>query len=501
MGGDALPRSPMSLSVLATPMHRYNVRVDISTRVAQFIAEHQLLEPGERVVVGLSGGPDSLALYVLLRELGYVPIAAHLDHSLRAESADDARSVAQMIAAWGGEFHHHRADVGGAARREHRSLEEAARRMRYQFLTATALECGCRTVAVGHTADDQAETVLLHLLRGTGVFGLRGMLPIVDLHQVQREVPPGRVRLVRPLLCLTRDECARACLARGLAARSDPSNEDLAFLRNRIRHQLLPNLETYNPAIRRLLVQTAQLMAAHSRLLELAIERGLEKCITPIASCTLWIDRAGFAELPEAVRQGVAREALAQALGGREDIALRHVLGLVRFVANPPNSGHAHLMKTVHVYSAGPRLYVSRDHDPSWAVPPSPLRIEAVPGRVLAQAFSASIELDLTPPPPTAQRSTDAWSAWIDFDRVHLPLCLRAAAPADRIRPLGAPQEMRLSDFLARQHVPQFLRRIQPVLADEERVVWVPGLRIHHEVRLSDRSERALHLRWIARPE
>ena len=482
-------------------MPRYNVRVDIRTRVAQFIAEHRLLEPGERVVVGLSGGPDSLALFVLMQELGYAPIAAHLDHSLRAESADEARGVAQMIAGWGGEFHHQRADVAGAARREHRSLEEAARRMRYQFLAATALECGCRTVAVGHTADDQAETVLLHLLRGTGVSGLRGMLPAVDLHQVQRDVSPGRVRLVRPLLCLTRDESTRTCLARGLVARSDPSNEDLAFLRNRIRHQLLPNLETYNPAIRRLLVQTAQLMGTHSRLLELAIERGLQTCTPPLASGTLWIDRAEFAMLPEAVRQGVAREALAQTLGGREDIALRHALSLVHFLANPPHSGHAHLMKTVHIYSAGPRLYVSREHDPSRTAPPSPQWIETVPGQVQAQAFSASIEFDLTPPPPKTERGTDAWSAWIDFDRVHLPLCLRAAVPADRIWPLGAPQEMRLSDFLARQHVPQFLRRLQPVLADDMRVVWVPGLRIHHEVRLSDRSQRALRVRWIARRE
>jgi len=491
----------MSFSVLATSGRRYNVRVDIRTRVAQFIAEHKLLEPGERVVVGLSGGPDSLALYVLLRELGYVPIAAHLDHSLRAESADDACSVAHLIAAWGGEFHQQRADVAGKARREHRSLEEAARRMRYQFLSATALECGCRTVAVGHTADDQAETVLLHLLRGAGISGLRGMLPVVDLHQVQRDMPPGRVRLARPVLCLTRDETARTCLVRSLVPRTDPSNADLAFLRNRIRHQLLPSLESYNPAIRRLLVQTAQLMGAHSRLLELAIERGSEKCVTPLAGGTLWIDRAGFAGLPEAVQQGVAREVLAQTLGGREDIALRHAIGLMRFMANPPRSGHAHLMKTIHVYSAGPRLYVSREQDPSWTVPPSPLSIEAIPGQVLAQAFSASIELDLTPPPPTAERSTDAWSAWIDFDRVHLPLCLRAAVPADRIRPLGAPQEMRLSDFLARQHVPQFLRRIQPVLADAVRVVWVPGFRIHHEVRLTDHSQRALRLRWIARPK
>ncbi len=457
-----------------------------------------MLEPGEQVVVGLSGGPDSLALYVLLRELGHAPIAAHLDHSMRAESAEDARFVAEMVAACGGEFRQRRADVAGVAHREHRSLEEAARQVRYHFLSATALECGCRAVAVGHTLDDQSETVLLHLLRGAGVSGLRGMLPVADLHQVQHEIPPGQGRLVRPLLCLTREETLRVCRERGLEPRTDPSNADPAFLRNRIRLELLPTLETYNPAIRRLLVQTAQLMAAHDRLLELAIERGSEKCLAARGAGTLWIERAGFAELPEAVQHGVAREALARSLGGREDIAFRHVVGLTQFVANPPHSGHAHLMKAVHVYSAGPRLYLTGEPDPSPTAPPSPVRVDTIAGRMLAPDFGASVELDLVPPPPTAGRLTDAWSACIDFDRVHMPLYVRAAAPADRFHPLGAEYETRLSDFLACQHVPQFLRRIQPVLADDVRILWVPGVRIHHEVRLTERSQRALRLRWIA---
>jgi tRNA(Ile)-lysidine synthase len=299
------------------------------------------------------------------------------------------------------------------------------------------------------------------------------------------------------LLCLTREETAGVCRVRGLEPRTDPSNADPAFLRNRIRHQLLPTLESYSPAIRRLLVQTAQLMAAHDRLLELATERGSEKCLAALAVGTLWIDRVEFAKLPDAVQHGVAREALSRSLGGREDIAYRHVIGLAHFVANPPHSGHAHLMKTVHIYSAGPRLYLTRESDAPRAAPPSPLRVEAVPGRIAALSFGASVELDLAAPPPAAERRTDPWSAWIDFDRVHMPLYLRAAAPADRILPLGAPNEMRLSDFLARQHVPRFLRRIQPVLADDVRVVWVPGVRIHHAVRLTDHSQRALRLRWI----
>ena len=470
--------------------------MDIRKRVAQYIADNELLADGERLVAGVSGGPDSLALYVLLQDLGYKPIAAYFDHALRPESAEEARAVDAMIRGRGGEFRTRRADVAEAARREKWSLEEAARALRYQFLVATARECGCRTIAVGHTADDQAETVLLHLLRGAGAGGLRGMLPSTDMHEVQRAVPPGQARIVRPLLALGRAESEAICREAGLTALIDPSNYDRAFLRNRVRHELLPMLETYNPAIRRLLAQTAELMGAHSTMLGLAIERGWEKSVEMLPAETLRIDRTRFAELPLIVQQGVAHEALGRLLGGREDLAHRHVAGLLRFLANPPRTGRARLVKTIELHSAGPSIYLRATQNSVQDIPVAPLVVADLPSHVEVPGFDARLDLEVESPPREAVHEMDAWRAWVDADQLTLPLTVRRAQAADRFWPLGGIREGRLADFLARQHVPHFLRLAQPVVADARRVVWVPGVRIHHQVRLTERTRRAVRMVW-----
>jgi len=470
--------------------------VDIRKRVAQYIAENELLAESEQLVAGVSGGPDSLALFVLLQDLGYKPIAAHFDHALRPESAEDARAVDAMIRSRAGEFRTQRGDVAEAACREKWSLEEAARALRYQFLVTTARDCGCRTIAVGHTADDQAETVLLHLLRGAGAGGLRGMLPSTDMHEVQRAVPPGQLRLVRPLLTLSRAESEAICRDAGLTARTDPSNSDRAFLRNRVRHELLPMLETYNPGIRRLLAQTAELMGAHSTMLGLAVERGWEKCVETLPAATLRIDRRLFAELPLAVQQGVAREALALLLGGREDLAHRHVAGLLHFLANPPRTGRARLVKTIELHSAGPSVYLRTTQKAAQDAPLAPLVVTHLPSHVEVPGLGARLDLEVESPPREAIHEMDVWRAWMDADQLTLPLTVRRAQAADRFWPLGGIGEVRLVDFLARQHVPRFLRPAQPVVADARRVVWVPGLRIHQAVRLTEQTTRALRMVW-----
>jgi tRNA(Ile)-lysidine synthase len=468
--------------------------------VRQYILDRGLLSRGERLIAGVSGGPDSLALFAVLRDLGYTPIAAHFDHGLRPESAQEARLVEAIVKSMGGEFISQRGDVARAARRERRSLEDEARAMRYAFLVQAARVSGCRTIAVGHTADDQAETVLLHLLRGAGPEGLSGMQAMTDMHDVQRTVPAGELRLARPLLALTRAETETICRERGLSPLQDPSNLDRTLVRNRVRHELIPQLETYNPAVRRLLGQTAELMQGHSALLGLAVERGWALSVREMAGPVLRIDRARHRELPQAVQQGVALEALVRLMGSREDIAHRHVAGLMRHIADPPLTGHARLVRSIELFSAGPYVYL-RDSESAMPAPDmSPIVITDLNARVAAPSFSARLEIELAPA-PQSRRESDAWHAWMDADCLTMPLTLRAARAEDRFWPLGAARETRLNDFLARQHVPQFLRPLQPIVADVRRVVWVPGLRLAHDVRLTSRTTRAASLAWTQEGE
>ena len=231
---------------------------------------YHLIDPGQALVVGVSGGPDSLCLLHVLRELA-PDLAlrlhvAHLHHGLRGVDADaDAAFVQETAVAWGLPVTIEHADVAALAQQTGMSLEEAARHARYSFLARVAERNGARAIAVGHTADDQVETVLMHFLRGSGLAGLRGMQPVSDFGFWMRGAEPaaaiGGAVLLRPMLSVSRAEILDYCADHGLTPRFDRSNEDTTFFRNRLRHELLPLLETYNPQIRRILLNSATVLA------------------------------------------------------------------------------------------------------------------------------------------------------------------------------------------------------------------------------------------------
>ena len=230
---------------------------DLLDLVRRYAERYALWSDGESVVVGVSGGPDSLCLLHLLRRLApesHLTLhVAHLNHGLRgAEAEADAQAVAELAAGWGLPYTIGRADVPSLAAETRASIEEAARQARYDFLQGVARAAGAGTIAVGHNADDQAETVLMHFLRGSGLAGLRGMLPRTAL---------GQGFLISPLLETPRDRVEAYCAAHGLQPRRDLSNADTTIYRNRLRHELLPLLEGYNPAIRQVLGHTAGVLA------------------------------------------------------------------------------------------------------------------------------------------------------------------------------------------------------------------------------------------------
>ena len=209
----------------------------------------------QTIVVGVSGGPDSLCLLDGFVRLGYPVIAAHFDHQLRPESGQDAAVVEAKVKSLGVPYQRGNADVRSIAEDKHQSIEEAARHSRYTFLFGVARERGAHAVAVGHTADDQVETVVMHFLRGSGLSGLRGMLYSTILHSYDASIP-----VVRPLLDVWRTETESYCRIRGLEPVYDKSNEILDYLRNKIRHELIPQLETYNPGIRKVLWRSASVL-------------------------------------------------------------------------------------------------------------------------------------------------------------------------------------------------------------------------------------------------
>lgn len=240
-------------------------------KASRFITAHELLAPGERVLLGVSGGPDSTALAVVVvarlrASLGTDFTIAHFDHMLRTrgDAEGDAEYVRQLAASLGVSATFGQGDVAGEARSKHTSREDAARRLRYAFLAGAAQDAGATTVAVGHTLDDRAETVLLHLLRGSGLRGLAGSEP-------SSAWPVGRgPRLVRPLLCLTRAETQRYCREVRIEPRLDPTNDLPVATRNRVRSRLMPILREFNPRVDEALVRLAEAAAVDADFLDTA---------------------------------------------------------------------------------------------------------------------------------------------------------------------------------------------------------------------------------------
>ncbi|MBI4672207.1 MAG: tRNA lysidine(34) synthetase TilS, partial [Chloroflexi bacterium] len=295
-----------------------NTERDLVNKIRDTIHEHRLVARGDVLVVGVSGGADSLTLLHALRalapELELKLHVAHLNHQLRGDESDaDEQFVLWLAREWSLPVANARWDVRGYAEENQFSIEEAARMLRYRFLASVAQQVQANAVAVAHNADDQVETILLHFLRGAGLSGLRGMAYKSSLQlseaSGQSSVNSGQVNLVRPLLDIPRDEIETYCVENNLQPRIDETNFDTTILRNRLRHNVIPYLETINPNLRAVLRHSALSIAddyAYIRQNVLGIFDG----IAHEANGALVFDKKWFRALPVNLQRGVLREAV-----------------------------------------------------------------------------------------------------------------------------------------------------------------------------------------------
>jgi len=462
----------------------------------------ELVRPVERLVLAVSGGPDSLALLhvmcALREHLGAWLCVATLDHMMRPESAEDAAFVCRQAEALGLLCVREQRDVPTYARTHRLSLEEAAREVRYRFLAEVAGAVNATAVATGHTADDQAETVLMHFLRGAGLSGLKGMLPRRPMDIAVREGPPPPVRpdLVRPLLFTPRSDILAYLERRGVTPRFDRSNLDTTFFRNRLRHELLPLLEQYQPNIRRLLARTAETLAVDWDYLQQQTEAAWQA----LAHCEadhVRFPRQAFLEYHPAIQRGLVRRAVRRLRPLLRDVGWEHVVEAVRLAREGRTGtratlpGHLFLFVDYDVIVIGEALPT-----PPWPrLAPNTRLSVPVPGEVrLENGWTLSTRLvERDQLPPDALADTDVWRALLDAEAVHLPLALRTRRRGDRFVPLGMTERVKLSDFLTAQKVPAAVRDTLPLLVDaHDRLLWVPGVRLSQEARVTESTQRVL---------
>ena len=446
-----------------------------------------------RIVAAVSGGPDSMALLLLLYrlrgQLGFELHVAHADHGLRGEEArEDAQFVESAVRDMGLPVTLGRLDVNALRDARRMSVEEAAREARYAFLVETAAGIEASAIALGHTADDQAETVLMHLLRGSGTSGLAGMPEVSHLSASRYG---ERMALVRPLLDFTKADTRSYCELMGVTPREDSTNSSLEITRNRVRLELLPQLERFNPRFREALLRLSASSARDLDFLEQAAGEASQRLDVP-GEHGMAVSRSGFQALHPAVQRHVLRLMYRELVGATKELTHRHVEDMVHL-----SSGRAGAWMAL---PSGLRFEVGYDAlrltpagDPTAAAPLAGEHALSIPGETCVGEWCVHAELL---PPARGDAEGGSRVAVLDADRAGRRLCVRSRRPGDRITPLGMSGSRKVQDVMVDDKTPAAERDGVPLVVSENGVVWVVGHRLAHWARVREDTKRVLRLEF-----
>ncbi len=466
--------------------------MEILDQVAKTIKEYELFSPGQRVVTGVSGGADSLCLLGCLKDLDYEVVVAHLDHQLRNESEAEAEFVKEIAENLGLEWVIEKGDVQHLAEKGY-SLEEAARLVRYRFLVRVAKDMGVDTVSTGHTADDQIETVLMHFLRGSGPSGLRGMLYKTAMEDWVDIPNAESISLARPLLDIRHVQTEAYCDQRGITPIHDPSNLDTTFFRNRIRHLLIPFLKDFNPGIEGIILRMAKVMQDETLLIHNLLQEKWERIVLETSEDALHIDRLQFSEMHIALQRSFVRRVIKVLKPDIRDLGFDHVERAIRFITGKPHSNTLQLISGLEILNLSTREAIFLEAGTLLKFPEYPQmqthsmqELNTPSSMELQNNWSLTAERRemKSKDHPEVLASLEALTAALDVESIKGQLVIRPIEPGDRIQPLGMRGSLKISDLFINNKIPQPARERWPLVVDEEKVVWVVGLRIHDRCRI-----------------
>lgn len=446
-------------------------------KVRKTVQRFSLLEPADRVVVAVSGGADSVCLLHCLGELapkyGLELLAAHFNHNLRgAESDEDQKFVVDLCRRLGVELTAGSALVREIAKRQKRSLEEACRNSRYEFLLSLKRDRGFGKIALGHNLDDQAETVLMNVIRGAGIDGIKGINPVRDC-------------CIRPLIEVTREEIREFLDSRKIPFRLDSSNLDNSFRRNSIRNSLIPEIRgKYNPSVTAALGRLASIARMESSFLDKLAREELDRLQPKIK-----LDE--FLRLDPAIQNRIIKMALEELSPVKGGISHEHVTAAWDIITGDNPGASINLPYEITVRREYDYAVIGREEkkkaDFQYVI--------KVPGKIFLKEAGMEFRFALLDSIP--KDMGDQWKAFMDYGVVVPPLVFRNFRPGDRIRPLGMEGHRKLQDVFTDRKIPRARRRSVPVLADAESVLWVPGVITSERMRVSGNAGNVLSVEKI----
>lgn len=465
----------------------------IRTKVRAWAERHALLAQGENIVAACSGGPDSLALVDLLEglrpELDFSLFVAHFEHGLRGEeSLRDAEFVRQFCADRGLHFFAGSADVKNEVLRGGGSIEEVSRRLRYEFLRQVAKELGGALIATGHHRDDQAETVLLNLIRGSGGRGLGAMRPLNG-------------DIIHPLLCLTRAEIEAYCRDRGLQPRNDASNAELEFRRNRVRHELAPLLrERFNPSLTDTLCRTADILAEGQDFLRSYVEERLPKWALQTGN-GYRLNATVFSRLHVAVQRELLLNLLEKLRGDIQGITFWHVEQIRSLFLQDSGSHRIDLPGYWQARKSYQDIFIEASTDTTEAGGGQTNSLKsaslACPGETFLPEFGITVHCSVHSSELPFPSELGPAKAAFDLAALRFPLTVRRRHPGDQFRPLGATGSRKLKELMIDLKIPVEQRATVPILCDEAGILWVVGCRRSQRARLSSETREYIVIEII----
>lgn len=434
------------------------------------------LQPGDKIVAAVSGGADSVCLLHLLRQWSsrraVTLHVAHLNHGFRPEARHEADFVERLCDSWGIPTTLSSRPVPRICKERHLSKQEGAREVRYAFLKEVAGAVGARWIALGHTADDQAETFLMRLLRGAGSQGL-GAIP---------RMRDGRI--IRPLLPISRAQILDELSRERIPFIEDPSNQQEVYLRNRIRHGLLPLLEKYNPNVKEAFFREAELMEEENDFLNryttgLLPGLGFEK-----KEGEVLFDLEPLKALHPALQRRIIRRGLDQLTPGLKGIGFEHVEVILTKALSGPTGKVYSLPHDLHVEKGYTKLFLRKGaperesveaSERSW---PTAVSLSPSLGSIDLPQLGVRLTFSVNRRDPEEPLIFSSCAASFDFDRISTPLILRGWRPGDTFVPTGmGGKHKKLQDLFVDAKIPRSQRASIPILTCSEGILWVVGLR------------------------
>lgn len=460
-------------------MHMDPVKDTIS-KVKETIFRYRMLVPGDLCIVGVSGGPDSVCLLHILHELmGELEIrlvVAHYDHGLR-EKEDEAetRFVRRLATTMALPFESEKASLLGEGTTS--SLEEKARNARYAFFGRLKDRLLAQKIALGHNLNDQAETVLMRLLRGSGPSGLTG-------------IPPSRENtFIRPLIDIQREEIESYLRARDLSYVIDSSNLQTDYLRNKIRLKLLPQLLEYQPRLIEHLGQLARIMGNDNNYLEAQAEDWVAEEAEQKAEGYIFIPARSFVELPEPIRNRVTRHLLRKVGKNLRRIDHGHIESVHILAKSKNPQGTLNLPNGLTVKRVYDKLaFMGGNTDKFVAFH---YHLDGV-GTYYLEEIERSITLEEMERDTDLNLQSQEWTAYLDADKLQYPLILRNFRAGDRFVPLGMKGHKKIKDFFIDLKIPSEMRAVTPILVNQDTPVWICGHRIDDRFKVTSQTRRIL---------